>query len=48
MKKQINDVTLKLDESEKKVQELQKKNDEYKRAYNEIKVNLGKAQADLE
>jgi len=48
MKKQFQEVVQRATEAEKKVSELSKKNDDYKRAYNEMKTNFGKAQKDLE
>lgn len=36
------------EESEKKLHEVQKKCDDYKRAYGDTKINLGRAQSDLE
>jgi chromosome segregation ATPase len=48
LKKQLNDTLGRVEESEKKMAELQKKNDDYRRGYNEMKTNYSKASADLE
>lgn len=48
LKKQFTDVLQRAEEAERKVQELQKKNEEYKRAYADVKTNLGKAMSDIE
>ena len=43
MRKQVNDMLTKVEETEKRCAELQKKNEDYKRGYNEVKATLGKA-----
>lgn len=48
MKRQLEEAQKRASEAEKRVAELGKKNEDYKRAYNELKTNLGKAQKDLE
>lgn len=48
MKKQFQEVLKRAEEAEKKVIELEKKRDDYKRAYADAKVNLGKAMSDIE
>ena len=42
IKKQLTEALSRAEEAEKKVTELSKKNDDYKKAYHEAKINLGK------
>lgn len=48
LNKTLLDSVSRAEKAEKEVTDLRKKLDDYKRAYNELKANLGKANADLE
>lgn len=47
LNKSFKDAVARAEKAEKELTELKKKLDDYKRAYNETKANLSKAQSDL-